>query len=128
MDTVYIETSIVSHATAWPSKNPAIAALQVQAKQWLEFEAPKIRLVTSQFVIDEATRGENRNRLHDASEGSIGRFACCLCCACRGRISVDAKLSPHRERNRASSTLSFTGISATATDFGLHTYSVFGRP
>lgn len=58
MDTVYIETSIVSHATAWPSKNPAIAALQVQAKQWLEFEAPKFRLVTSQFVIDEASRGD----------------------------------------------------------------------
>jgi hypothetical protein len=58
MDTVYIETSIVSHATAWPSKNPAIAALQDQAKQWLEFEAPKFRLVTSQFVIDEASRGD----------------------------------------------------------------------
>jgi hypothetical protein len=58
MDTVYIETSIVSHATAWPSNNPAIAALQYQAKQWLEFEAPKFRLVTSQFVIDEASRGD----------------------------------------------------------------------
>jgi hypothetical protein len=58
MDTVYIETSIVSHATAWPSKNPAIAALQDQARQWLEFEAPKFRLVTSQFVIDEASRGD----------------------------------------------------------------------
>lgn len=58
METVYIETSIVSHATAWPSKNPAIAALQDQAKQWLEFEAPKFRLVTSQFVIDEASRGD----------------------------------------------------------------------
>jgi predicted nucleic acid-binding protein len=58
MDTVYIETSIVSHATAWPGKNPAIAALQDQARQWLEFEAPKFRLVTSQFVIDEASRGD----------------------------------------------------------------------
>jgi hypothetical protein len=58
MDTVYIETSVVSHATAWPSKNPAIAVLQAQAKQWLETEAPKFRLVTSQFVIDEASRGD----------------------------------------------------------------------
>jgi hypothetical protein len=58
MDTVYIETSIVSHATAWPSKNPTIAVLQDQAKQWLEFEAPKFRLVTSQFVIDEVSRGD----------------------------------------------------------------------
>jgi hypothetical protein len=58
MDTVYIETSVISHATAWPSKNPAIAVLQDQAKRWLEFEAPKYRLVTSQFVIDEASRGD----------------------------------------------------------------------
>lgn len=58
MDTVYIETSVVSHATAWPSKNPAIAVLQAQAKHWLETEAPKFRLVTSQFVIDEASRGD----------------------------------------------------------------------
>jgi len=58
MDTVYIETSIISHATAWPSKIPAIAVLQDQARRWLEFEAPKYRLVTSQFVIDEASQGD----------------------------------------------------------------------
>jgi hypothetical protein len=58
MDTVYIETSIISHATAWPSKDPAIAVLQDQARRWLESEAPKYRLVTSQFVIDEASRGD----------------------------------------------------------------------
>ena len=58
MDTVYIETSIISHATAWPSKLPAIAVLQDQARRWLETEAPKYRLVTSQFVIDEASRGD----------------------------------------------------------------------
>ena len=58
MDTVYIETSIISHATAWPSKIPAIAVLQDQARQWLETVAPKYRLATSQFVIDEASRGD----------------------------------------------------------------------
>ncbi|MEI7462583.1 MAG: type II toxin-antitoxin system VapC family toxin [Pirellula sp.] len=58
MDIVYIETSIISHATAWPSKNPAVAVLQDQAKRWLETEASKYRLVTSQFVIDEASRGD----------------------------------------------------------------------
>jgi len=35
MDTVYIETSIVSHATAWPSPDPATAVLQDQAKRWM---------------------------------------------------------------------------------------------
>lgn len=58
MDTVYIETSIVSHATAWPSPNPAVAVLQSQAKRWFAEEAPKYALVTSQFVIDEASLGD----------------------------------------------------------------------
>jgi len=58
MDTVYIETSIVSHASAWPSSDPEVAVLQKQAKRWLAEEAPKYDLVTSQFVIDEATRGD----------------------------------------------------------------------
>ena len=58
MDTVYIETSIVSHATAWPSSIPATAVLQDQAKRWLSDEAPKYDLVTSQFVLDEAALGD----------------------------------------------------------------------
>ena len=49
MDSVYIETSIVSHASAWPSSNPATAVLQDQAKRWLTEEASKYDLVTSQF-------------------------------------------------------------------------------
>lgn len=58
MDTVYIETSVISHATARPSNVPAIAVLQDQARRWLDSEAPKYRLVTSQFVIDEASQGD----------------------------------------------------------------------
>lgn len=58
MDTVYIETSIVSHASAWASSNPATAVLQDQAKRWLADEAPKYELVTSQFVIDEVSLGD----------------------------------------------------------------------
>jgi hypothetical protein len=58
MDTVYIETSIVSHATARPSSDPAVAVLQMQARHWLAKEAPNYALVTSQFVIDEASLGD----------------------------------------------------------------------
>ena len=59
MDTVYIETSIVSHATAWPSKDQATAILQQQARQWWDQERSNYRLVTSQFVIDEAADGDS---------------------------------------------------------------------
>lgn len=58
MDTVYIETSIVSHATAWPSSNPAIAVLQDQARRWMNEQRPLYDVITSQFVIDEAGMGD----------------------------------------------------------------------
>lgn len=51
MDTVYIETSIVSHATARPSSDVAIAALQQQAQNWWAIERPKFELVTSQSLL-----------------------------------------------------------------------------
>jgi hypothetical protein len=58
MDTVYIETSIVSHATAWPSSIPATAVLQQQAKRWMDEQRPLYDVVTSQLVIDEASMGD----------------------------------------------------------------------
>ena len=58
MDTVYIETSIVSHATAWPSSVPATAVLQDQAKRWMQEQRPLYDVVTSQLVIDEASIGD----------------------------------------------------------------------
>ena len=59
MDTVYIETSIVSHATAWPSPDPATAVLQDQAKRWMDEQRPLYETVTSQLVIDEASMGDS---------------------------------------------------------------------
>ncbi len=58
MDTLYIETSIVSYATAWPSKNLQVAAIQEQARDWWQLERPKFELVTSQLTLDEASDGD----------------------------------------------------------------------
>jgi hypothetical protein len=58
MDTVYIETSIVSHATAWPSPDPATAVLQDQAKRWMNEQRSLYDVVTSQLVLDEAAMGD----------------------------------------------------------------------
>ena len=58
MDTVYIETSIVSHATARPSADPETAVLQEHARRWMSEQRANYNLVTSQFVIDEAARGD----------------------------------------------------------------------
>lgn len=58
MDSIYIETSIVSHATAWRSSDPKIALLQQQARDWWDNERSKFRVVTSQLVLDEAALGD----------------------------------------------------------------------
>ena len=58
MDIVYIETSIVSHATAWPSSDRATAVLQDQARRWMTEQASNYELVTSQIVLAEARRGD----------------------------------------------------------------------
>jgi hypothetical protein len=58
MDTVYVETSIVSHAAVRPSSDRAIAVLQDQAKRWWEEQRQRYRLVTSQFVLNEAALGD----------------------------------------------------------------------
>ena len=58
MDIVYIETSIVSHATARPSSDPATGVLQDQAKRWMDEQAANYELVTSQIVLAEAGRGD----------------------------------------------------------------------
>jgi hypothetical protein len=59
MDSVYIETSIVSHASAWPSPDLATAVLQQQAKRWMADQRPLYDVVTSQLVIDEAGMGDS---------------------------------------------------------------------
>jgi len=58
MDIVYIETSVVRHATARTSSVPAIAVLQNQAKRWIEEQCQLYDVVTSQLVIDEASEGD----------------------------------------------------------------------
>ena len=58
MDIVYIETSVISHATARPSSETTTLALQQQAKRWLAEQRPLYEVVTSQLVIDEASLGD----------------------------------------------------------------------
>lgn len=57
MDSVYIETSIVSHATARPSADAATATMQEHARRWMAEQRPKYMVVTSQLVFAEAARG-----------------------------------------------------------------------
>ena len=58
MDTVYIETSIVSYLRQKPSTQVVAAARQLLTHQWWNDERQNYDLVISQYVIDEASGGD----------------------------------------------------------------------
>lgn len=58
MDKVYIETSIVSHVSARPSRDVTVAGLQQQARDWWTYERHRFELVTSQLTLEEAADGD----------------------------------------------------------------------
>ena len=58
MATLYIETSIVSYLRQRPSSQVVMAARQLLTDQWWHDEREKYELVTSQYVIDEASEGD----------------------------------------------------------------------
>src|SRR5438552_3326008 len=55
---VYIETSVVSYLTAWPSRNEFIASHQQVTREWWEQRRQDFDLFTSQLVIREAGAGD----------------------------------------------------------------------
>lgn len=58
MPTVYIETSIVSYLRQQPSTQVITAARQLLTHRWWNNERHNYELVTSQYVIDEASDGD----------------------------------------------------------------------
>ena len=93
MDLVYIETSIISHATARLSSDPATAVLQVQAKRWMLEQRPLYDVVNSQLAIDEASLGDP-----DAAKRRLLLLDGIP-------VLADSKLYPYRERSSAAACL-----------------------
>jgi hypothetical protein len=58
MDTVYIETSIVSYLRQKPSTQVVTAARQLLTHRWWDDERQNYELVVSQYVVDEASAGD----------------------------------------------------------------------
>ena len=57
MPTVYIETTIVSYLTAWPSRDLIRAAHQQITHEWWETRRGDFSLYVSQLVLEEAAAG-----------------------------------------------------------------------
>jgi hypothetical protein len=58
MPTLYIETSIISYLRQRPSTQVVMAARQLLTHQWWNEERDNYELVTSQYVLDEASAGD----------------------------------------------------------------------
>ncbi|NQV25086.1 MAG: type II toxin-antitoxin system VapC family toxin [Rhodopirellula sp.] len=55
---VYIETTVVSYLTAWPSRDVVIAGYQQTTREWWRDAASRFDLVASQLVLQEAGAGD----------------------------------------------------------------------
>ena len=58
MNTIYIETSVVSNLRQRPSSQVVMAAHQLQTHRWWDNERTNYELVVSQYVIDEVSAGD----------------------------------------------------------------------
>jgi hypothetical protein len=56
--TVYIETTVVSYLTAWPSREPLRAAHQQVTRDWWNGAASRYELYSSVLVVTESLAGD----------------------------------------------------------------------
>jgi predicted nucleic acid-binding protein len=57
---VYIETTIVSYLTAWPSRDLIVAAHQQLTQEWWEHHSTHFDVFISQLIIQEASAGDEQ--------------------------------------------------------------------
>jgi hypothetical protein len=58
METIYIETTVVSYLVANPSRDSILAAHQQLTRQWWQDERVRYKCVTSEEVLREAALGD----------------------------------------------------------------------
>lgn len=71
---VYIETTIVSYLTAWPSRDVVVAAHQQITDEWWRTKRQDFELFASQLVMREAQAGNEemaRKRMDALKEISV---------------------------------------------------------
>jgi hypothetical protein len=56
--TVYIETTIISYLTAWPSRDVIRLSHEMLTRDWWAKHRHSFELYASDFVIEEASRGD----------------------------------------------------------------------
>jgi len=57
-DRVYVETTVVSYLTGWPSRDVVMAGHQQATRDWWDNERLRFEMCVSQLVIGEASAGD----------------------------------------------------------------------
>jgi predicted nucleic acid-binding protein len=57
---VYLETTIISYLTAWPSRDLLVASCQQVTRQWWEESRSEHQLYVSRIVLDEIRSGDSQ--------------------------------------------------------------------
>jgi hypothetical protein len=57
-DRVYVETTVVSYLTAWPSRDVVMAGHQQVTRDWWDTQRQTYELCISQLVLGEASAGD----------------------------------------------------------------------
>ena len=60
--TVYIETTIISYLTCWPSRDVVRLSHEMITREWWSKQRGDFDLYASDFVIEEASRGDRPRR------------------------------------------------------------------
>ncbi len=55
---IYLETSVVSYLTAWPSRDLVLAARQQMTREWWDKQRSGFESFVSQLVLEEAAAGD----------------------------------------------------------------------
>ena len=56
--TVYVETSVIGHLAAWPSRDAIVAGHQASTRIWWEEHRQRFELFVSQVVLRESNAGD----------------------------------------------------------------------
>ncbi len=98
METVYIETTILSYLVSRPSRDIIVAARQELTREWWDHSRPGFDCVLSQIVLDEIAAGDPAHaakRLDQAS--SLGALAVNGPCLELAKLYLDRGYVPKSE-------------------------------
>lgn len=57
--TVYLETTVISYLTAWPSRDVVVLGQQQQTREWWDTRGQQFDLYCSELVVQEASAGDS---------------------------------------------------------------------